>query len=166
MSTEKTDREMREKVWDMIRDIKTAMLVTQSHDGRLCSRPMRAIQTDYNGELWFFTRADSSKVQEIQSNENVLLVYSEPDDQSYVNINGTADISHDRNRIKELWAEPMRTWFPQGPEDPQIALIRVIPDSAEYWDSPSSAFVYAYGYIKARLTGQAPNPGDTGAVKM
>ena len=164
--TKHTEQEMREKVWTMIHDVRVCTLVTQTGQG-LRARPMVAVHRDsYHSELWFFTPADSGKVQEIQANAQVLLSYSEPADQNYVSIAGQADIVRDRALIAELWREPMRTWFPKGIEDPNLALIRVAPDSAEYWDSPSSAFVYAYGYVKARLTGTAPNPGDHGDVAM
>lgn len=170
-----SEQESREKVWEMIKDIRVATLVTQSSYGQankasgntLRARPMVAIHRDsFHNELWFFTRAESGKVQEIQANEQVCLSYSEPSDQNYVSISGAAEISHNRDLIKEFWSEPMRTWFPKGAEDPSIALIRVIPESAEYWDAPNSAFVYAYGYLKARLTGQMPNPGDHDNVAM
>ena len=162
----KTEQEMREKVWELVRDIKVCTLVTQAGT-TLRARPMVAVTSEtYQGELWFFTRADSGKVQEIQGNAQVLLSYSEPADQNYVSIAGQADIVRDRALIADKWREPMRTWFPQGKDDPSIALIRVLPDGAEYWDAPSSTLVYAYGYAKARLTGQAPDPGEHGDVAM
>ena len=165
-SNQPSDAEAREKVWDMIKEVRVATLVTQSPQG-LRARPMVAAKREtFQNELWFFTPADSDKVQEIQANEQVCLSYSEPSDQNYVSISGTADISHDRKLIHELWSEPMRTWFPQGPDDSNIALIRVSADAAEYWDAPSSAFVYAYGYVKARLTGKSPNPGEHANVAM
>jgi hypothetical protein len=58
----------------------------------------------------------------------------------------------------------MSTWFPQGPDDPEVALLKVSVDQAEYWDSPSSTMVYAYGYVKAKLTGQSPDPGDNAKI--
>ncbi len=169
-----TEQEAREKVWEMIKDIRVATLVTQTSNlpGRdsgnlLRARPMVAVERKEGAnELWFFTPAASGKVQEIQAHSQVCLSYSEPSDQNYVSISGAADISHDRALIKKFWSEPMRTWFPKGEDDPNLALIRVIPEAAEYWDSPSSTLVYAYGYLKARLTGESPNPGDHAKVAL
>lgn len=159
------DNAAREKVWELIKDIKIALMVTQSDKG-MQARPMAAMKRE--GEtLWFMTRADSGKVAEIQQQPEVLLAYSEPEKQNYVSIHGVASVEQDRAKIKDLWSEAARVWFPQGPDDPTITLLRVEATAAEYWDSPSSAFVYAYGYLKARLTGEPPkHMGDMAHVKM
>lgn len=148
------------KLWDMIGSIQFAMLTTTDEDGTLRSRPMAAVNRDFDGELWFFTRASSHKTLEIDRHHQVNLAYSDPDGQNYVSVSGMAELVRDRAKAKELWKEPMRTWFPDGLDDPDLALLRVRADSAEYWDSPSSAMVHAYGYVKARLTGEPPNPGE------
>jgi hypothetical protein len=70
----------------------------------------------------------------------------------------------DAAKQKELWSEPLRTWFPGGPESPDVALMKVEVDGAEYWDSPSSTFVHAYGYIKSITTGQPPAAGENDKV--
>lgn len=166
-SSNKTEQEMRQKVWEMIKDIRTSTMVTKSASGSLGARPMHAQQAEkYDGVLWFFTSDRTAKVQDIEANEDVLLVYAEPEDQNYVNINGTAEIVRDRNMIKELWSAPLKTWFPDGPEDPSIALIRFTPESAEYWDAPNSAFLHAYGMVKAAITGTQPKAGDNDTVRM
>ena len=169
-----SEQESREKVWAMIKDIRVATFVTQTasmpgQDGGnlLRARPMVAVERSGDAnELWFFTPAGSGKVQEIETHSQVCLSYADPSNENYVSISGTADISHDRALIKKYWSEPMRTWFPKGAEDPSLALIRVVPEAAEYWDSPSSTLVYAYGYLKARLTGETPRPGDHDSLAM
>ena len=155
LSGDNDNAQMRDKVWNMIKDIRICTMVTQCHDGQMCARPMAARQDDFKGTLWFFTKAGSKKVQQIQSNEHVLLAYAEPNSQEYVNLSGTADIIHDRNRIHALWTETMRAWFPDGPDTPEIALIRVIPESAEYWDAASGLFVQAFGFVRALMGGRS-----------
>jgi general stress protein 26 len=159
-----TNQEAREKVWALIKDIRIALLVTHDEDGRLHARPMAAHHEKFDGELWFFTYASSPKVKEIIANPEVLLSYADPSEQNYVSIRGLAEVVRDRGKIKELWSEILRTWFPKGSDDPNICLLCVKVESAEYWDSPSSTFVHAYGYLKARLTGQAPYPGENRKV--
>ena len=162
----KTDMQARDKVWDMIKDIRISLMVTRDKSGRLFARPMAAQEQDGDGRLWFFTERHSPKVEAILANSDILLSYSEPAKNNYVSITGHAEIVHDRSKIKELWSEAMTTWFPQGAEDTDICLIRVTPDSAEYWDAPSSTFVYVYGYMKAKLTGEQPDPGENRTVRM
>lgn len=160
------DNEARVKVWEMIKDIRVSQMVTKDKSGRLYARPMVAVQEKFDGELWFFTEANSPKIEEIQKDANVLLSYSEPADQNYVSINGTAKIVTDRAKITELWSEYLRTWFPKGKEDPNIALICVTVEQAEYWDAPTSAFLHAYGYVKAVVTGKQPEAGDNRKVSF
>jgi general stress protein 26 len=161
----RTDQEARDKVWELIRDVKVAMLVTNDRDGHLRGRPMRAVEAkDFTGTLWFFTTRYSPKAEEIAQDSHVLLAYADPSAQNYVSVSGTAQVLRDPAKQKELWSEPLRTWFPGGPEDPEAALLKVEVQGAEYWDSPSSSFVHAYGYVKSRLSGEPPQIGENDKV--
>ena len=153
----------RQKVWELIKDVRIALLVTSTDEG-LRGRPMAAMNKDFDGELWFASRKDAPKLDQIKDDGHVLLAYSEPKEQNYVSVAGTARVTYDTAKVNELWSEPMRVWFPKGPEDPDIALICVKVVSAEYWDAPSSAWVFAVGYAKARLTGESPK--DIGENKV
>jgi general stress protein 26 len=165
MNAEPASAEQTRKIWDMIRDIKFAMLT--SEDGaHLRSRPMAAAQQAFDGELWFFTRASSHKVAEVQHDDRVNVSYSDPESQNYVSLSGTAALVRDPAAVRAHWSEAMRTWFPKGVDDPDIALLKVDVQMAEYWDAPSSAMVHAYGYAKAVLTGASPHPGDNAKVSF
>ena len=156
----------RKKVWDLIQDIQVAMLVTRDAQGPMAARPMAAVNRDFSDRLWFMTAADSPKLEEIRATPRVLVAYAEPKKQIYVSVRGAARIVQDRDKIRELWTEGARVWFPDGPDDSAIALIEVRVETAEYWDSPSSAMVYAYGYAKARLTGTPPDLGENETVRF
>lgn len=160
------DYKDRMKVWEMIKDIRIAVMVTTDDEGQLRSRPMAAQQQEFDGSLWFFTSIQSGKIDEIEGNPDVLLGYSQPSKQEYVSVNGKAEIVRDREKIKALWSEPLRVWFPKGPDDQEIALIKITISSAEYWDAPSSTMLYAYGYVKARLTGEGPKGGEHKVVNF
>ena len=166
--TAKTDSEELAKLWKMIKDIKVCMMTTMDADGTLRSRPMINTQTkgDFDGVLWFFTRASAHKNLEIAEHKQINLAYSEPKDENYVSVSGRASMVKDKKKIEELWSEPMRTWFPKGTDDPDVALIRVAVEKGEYWDSPSSTMVHVYGYIKSTLTGEPPKPGENRKVTV
>jgi len=157
----------RRKVWSLIKDIQFALMVTRGADGKLSGRPMSAAQETFDGDLWFFSRDETPKVGEVSRDPNVLLAYSEPKDQVYVSVSGQAEIIRDQAAIASHWRESMRVWFPKGADDPSICLIRVRVESAEYWDAPSSTWLHAYGYAKARLTGEPPRDvGDNKVVNF
>lgn len=150
------------KLWSMIKDTRFAMMTTQNEAGHLHARPMATLAHAGfdDATLWFFTRLDSGKVDELQADRHVNLAYSDPSHQNYVSVAGIGSVVRDREKIHHLWREILATWFPKGVDDPQLGLLKVKVESAAYWDSPSGAMVYAYGYVKAKLTGEPPRPGD------
>ncbi|MCX5496557.1 pyridoxamine 5'-phosphate oxidase family protein [Kaistia dalseonensis] len=149
-----TDTEARDKVFELVADAHIAMMASLGGDGHWHSRPMATGKEPFGGDLWFLTDIRSEKIDDLEKNPEVLLSYADEDHHSYVSITGTAAIVRDSDMVDELWSEPARIWFPDGPTDPNIALIRVSPESAEYWDSPSSAMVTLLGYAKVLTTGK------------
>jgi general stress protein 26 len=146
------------KLRRLIKGIRVAMLTTVSSNGTLRSRPMATIGSKDPGELWFFTRAGSPKSEEIRDNQRVNLSYADVKGDRFVSVSGTASIVRDPQRIKELWDRSYRTWFPLGKKDPDLALLRVGIDQAEYWDSASARLVQLMSGAKAAVSGEAAPP--------
>lgn len=142
------------KLGGMIKSTKFAMLTTIAEDGTLHSRPMATQQQEFDGDLWFFTGASSDKVHQAQQHQQVNVAYSDPDDMQFVSIIGTAQLVRDQAKIKELWNPIYKAWFPKGLEDPELALLKVNVEGAEYWDTPSGKMVQLVGFVKAVVTGQ------------
>jgi len=153
-----SDDQARIKVREMLERIGIVMLVTMQEDGSHRARPM-AIQKIENETLWFFNAHDSAKTRELAGNEDVVITAADSN-QNYVSATGQARAFRDVGLQKELWSESARVWFPKGPEDESMGLIEVILEGAEFWDSPSSTALHAYGYVKAVLTGRSPNGGE------
>jgi general stress protein 26 len=162
-----TDRDLAiQKLGELIRDIEVAMLTTVDRDGSLRGRPMATQTTDFDGELWFFTQASSPKVGEVQREEQVNVAFAEPEKQHYVSLSGRARIVRDRKKAEELWSPVLKAWFPKGLDDPDLALLRVMVDKAEYWDAPSSTMVHLIGMAKALATGEPYRPGVNEKVDL
>jgi general stress protein 26 len=146
----------RERLWQLIKDIDIAMLTTVAESGCLHSRPMATQQIDAErAELWFFSSIDSPKVAEIYHEREVGLSYASPDAHRYVSVSGRAFVVRDLVKANELWTTAAKTWFPQGVNDPHLALLRIEVDSAQYWDSPTSKVVHLGGLVELRLMGHA-----------
>lgn len=154
------------KLGEMIEDIDFAMLTTAEKDGTLRSRPMSTQQVEFNGDLWFFTQASSPKVEEVERERHVNVSYSKPDAQRYVSISGKARLVRDPEKIKELWKPILKAWFPKGLDDPDLALLKVSVEAAEYWDSPSSTMMHLIGFVKALATGQSYQPGENEKIDL
>ncbi|EJF08966.1 pyridoxamine 5'-phosphate oxidase family protein [Pontibacter sp. FD36] len=145
---------------DKIKDVDTAMMSTMDEDGSIRSRPMRNQQIKDDGAIWFFTGYESGKSHEIKNDSHVNLSYAKPSDNLYVSVSGKATLTKDKAKIDELWTPAMKAWFPEGKDDPNIGLIKVTIDKAEYWDSPNSAVVHLIGMAKAAITGERYKTGD------
>ena len=167
MAKKKADRQdVIEHLGGLIRGIKVAMMTTVEQDGSLRSRPMWTHDRDFDGELWFFTKEHSPKVDEVEHDHHVSLAYSDPTKDRYVSVSGRCRLVLDKDKARELWNPTLKAWFPEGLEDPELALLRVSVEKAEYWDTPNSRMVQLAGFVKATLTGQEYRPGDNEKVTL
>ena len=157
----------RKKVLELIDGMDYAVITTRGSDGApLHARPMAYRKVEGDGDLWFFTKRDSRKVKEIEAEPGTLVSFADPKKQNFVSLTGRSEIVADRERVKALWSEIYRTWFPGGPEDENIVLIKIHAEKAEYWDTPNSIAVVAFGYVKALTTGKPNRAGEIGKVDM
>lgn len=119
-----------EKVRELIKDIDTAMLTTISPEG-LVSRPMKTQEVEFDGDLWFLTKKDTDKFHELLHHKQVNVAYA---GKSYVSIRGEAELVNDTAKIKELWNPAYEKVLETTYDDPNLVLIKVHADAAEYWD--------------------------------
>jgi general stress protein 26 len=148
------------KLNDMLKGIYTCMLTTVQADGTLRSRPMQHQRLDPDGTFWFFTQAGSPKADEIRQDGHVNLSYAHPGKENYLSVTGDATVVRDRAKAKDLWNPVLKAWFPKGLDDPDLALLKVRADRAEYWDVSSSTMVQLFGMVKALVTGKQYDPGE------
>ena len=166
MATE-TQPQDTQHLFDLIRDIKFAMLTTVDDDGSLRARPMASKQAEeFDGILWFFTHASSHKTAEVERTHQVNVTFSNPDKHSYVSVSGNAELSRDKAKIEELWTPLNKAWFPNGKDDPDLALLKVTVAKAEFWDSPSSKMVQVFGMAKAAVSGDYSNLGESRKINF
>lgn len=143
-------RTLREK----IKDHRIAMLTTRSLDGRrLLSRPLGTAEVEFDGDLWFASGLDSEKTREVQADPVVNVSFASEGKNSYVSLAGRAEIVTDRAKIRELWSAPMKVYFPEGVDDPNLCLIHVRVETAEYWDSPGGIVGSVLHFAVAGVTG-------------
>jgi len=152
-----------ERAWELMKKIGFAMLVT--HDGdKLRARPMSAYLERESNVIYFLTDARRHKDEEIARNSGVNLSFANSSDQKYVSVTGTATVSNDRARIRELFSTPAKAWWDSA-EDPNIRVLKVVPDEAEYWDAPGTAISYVK-MAAAAVTGTRPDIGTNKKVAM
>jgi len=156
-----------EKLREMLKDIDFCMLTTVDEDGDLHSRPMSLNgEVDENGNLWFFTSTNSHKVSEVARHPRCNASFAKPDDNRYVSISGTAELIRDKNKIEELWKPELKIWFPDGPDEPDIALLRVAIEKAEYWDSPGGKVAQVVSFVSALIKGESADWGENEKLEL
>jgi general stress protein 26 len=125
------NQEAIEKVRELIKGIETAMLTTVSEEG-LVSRPMKTQDMDFDGSLWFLTKKDTTKFHELLQNQQVNVAYA---GKSYVSIRGEAELVESVDKLKQFWNPVYEEMLETTYDDPNLILIKVNAEAAEYWDS-------------------------------
>jgi general stress protein 26 len=160
------NEEALKKFKKLVNDINVCMFITnnkeQSH-----TRPMATIEAEENGTLWFFTDIRSIKVEEVSSDHTVHLVYAHPGKESFLDVWGNASVIRDRQTIKDKWSPFVKAWFPEGAEDPNLALLKIQPANAYYWDAEAGKMVSFLKIIAGAITGNPTVSSDAqGSLKI
>ncbi|MGD6853915.1 pyridoxamine 5'-phosphate oxidase family protein [Bacillus infantis] len=154
-------QEEMETLRELIKDVDTAMLTTVSEEG-LVSRPMKTQEVEFDGDLWFFTKKETDKYEEILHDKDVNVAYA---GKSYVSVRGRAEIVEDIGKKKELWSKMYEKIMQTSYDDPSVVLIKVKAEAAEYWESGS--FTKKVVFMLKRITGQdAEEAGVNETVEM
>ncbi|ABQ32531.1 MAG: pyridoxamine 5'-phosphate oxidase family protein [Bradyrhizobium sp.] len=157
------DMRDQDRAWDLMKKIGFAMLVTRDGN-KLRARPMSAYLARDENMIYFLTDARHHKDEEIARNPQVNLSFADAGSQTYVSLTGTAAVSNDRNKIRDLFTTTAKAWWDSA-EDPNIRLLKITPDDAEFWDSPGTVVSYVK-MAAAAVTGTRPDIGDNRKVSM
>ena len=73
----------------------------------------------------------------------------------------------DRGRLKDLYTQVQRTWFPDGPDDPHITLVRFDAEHARRLLGRARRLASAEsGVLKAMVTGTPGANGNAGIAEL
>jgi general stress protein 26 len=154
------------KMKELAEDVKFCMLATADSNNNLYGRPMTTMQVEDDGTIWFFTNNENDAAAKAKKDEKVCLNYADPSKTTYLTVQGTAELVVDKEKMKELWNPKLKAWFPDGLEDRNIALLKVIPRQAHYWDVDASKLVVLYAAVKASITGEMADIGEHGELAI
>jgi general stress protein 26 len=163
------DFQHRAKLWELIKDMRFAMLTTRHGNGHLHSRPMTTQNRgiDEDDALWFFMARRAEPAVDLEADAQVNVAYADPGKDCYVSVSGTAAIVDDAAQRHRLWSKITEAWFPNGPDDPEVALVRVTITHADYWDVKQNKLVQLYKMAQAAVTGHPPKDmGEHRKVRM
>lgn len=154
------------KIKDMVEQAENCFfcsaVITGESNG---DRPMNVRQVDDEGNLWFLSAKDSRKNQELAIDPSVRLYFQGSKHADFMQLNGTAAIFTDREKIKELWSPIARTWFTEGVDDPSITVIKVTPSQGYYWDTKHGLAVAGVKMLIGALMKKTTDDGIQGKLK-
>lgn len=153
------------RLGEFIADIEVVMMTTRAADGSLVSRPLQTLKLDANGELIFFTGADSHKVDELTDESEVNLAYAQQSDHCYVSVRGRARMDRDPDTIHELWSPALHIFFPAGKDDPNLMVLRIRVRDASYWESSGNFVERAVDFARAMLSEKPQDLGTHGHLE-
>lgn len=160
-------RVQRDKLSAMIKDIRFAMFTTHKIQGHLHSRPMttqnKTIEAD--DSLWFFMSRSGSPVSEFRGDDQVNVAYADPGKDTYVSVSGTAEVVEDAAKKAELWTKLSQAWFHGGVDDPDLALVRVRIEHADFWDVKENKLVQLWKLAEGAISGKSPSLGEHGTMR-
>jgi general stress protein 26 len=160
-------KEAVEKLKQLVGEINICLFCTNLtvDDGATC-RPMGAQKVDEDGNIWFFSEVNSDKNNEIKQDKKVQLFFAHPGKNSYVVVNGEAEIIFDKNKTEELWSPLLKTWFKEGKDDPSISILKVNTTNAYYWDTNGNKMINFLKMVASAATGATLQIGKEGALKI
>ena len=145
MIDEVTERNALSRVWDIVEKARVGMLTTH-FSGGLRARPLEARVDRDTGIIWFVTDVRGAKDEEIDAAHAIGLTFTYEGDRAYLSITGSAFVTRNTAQAKEIWRKTDDAWFPDGPADPNVRVLRVEPITAELWDGASNAAVVVHTF--------------------
>ncbi|MEI3867476.1 pyridoxamine 5'-phosphate oxidase family protein [Microbacterium sp. CCNWLW134] len=140
------------KLRELLKKFRFAMVTTRAADGSLQAHPLTVQEAEFDGDLWFVIARHASAVQHVQADPRVGVSFSSND--AWLSLSGRAEVVTDDAKLRELWNAGVEAWFPNGPEDPEIVLLRFDAEGGEYWDSPGGRVATLLAFVKHKVTGE------------
>ena len=130
------------------------------------TRPMSVQKVDEDGNLWFLSSNDSHKNDEIENGSAVQLLFQGSNYSDFLNLYGTATISEDKEKIKELWNPMFKTWFTEGINDPRVSVIKVTPEEGYYWDTKHNMAIGLIKRVAGAIMGKTMDDSIEGNINV
>jgi general stress protein 26 len=148
------NEEALKKFKKLVEEVRVCMFITNNQSDQDHTRPMSTVDVEENGTLWFYTDIRSIKVEEVTMDKQVHLTFAHPGKESYLDVRGNSSIVTDKALIKEKWSPVVKAYFPNGVDDPNLALMKVTPQSVYYWESETGKMVQFFKMAVAAVTGK------------
>ena len=162
-----TGKKAVERIRDVVKQTESCFFCTAvSAGGSGATRPMSVQEVDDDGTLWFLSASDSHKNRELEKDSAVRLFFQGSEHAGFLTLTGTATVSRDRKRIKDLWKSVLKVWFTEGENDPRITVIGVRPSGGYYWDSKHGSAVAGIKMLVGAALGKTLDDSIEGKLAL
>ncbi|MBZ6378397.1 hypothetical protein B5C34_13085 [Pacificimonas flava] len=136
------DIDFKKKFWSELDDSPFVMLALAGDD-RGHSQPMTAqFDDDFPNDLYFFTSRQNGFVKGLEKGfSDATASYSAKGHDFFASVHGRLAIDNDRAKIDKFWSPMVSAWFEGGKDDPNVVLIRMDLDRAEFWEAGTGSFL-------------------------
>jgi len=148
---------------ERVKGSRTTMLTMCDAQGQLSSQPMTVVEMDGDGYLWMLVNNGGQTARmapEGRGMDTVNLAFSDESHSTFTSITARATLVHDQQHKKDLWSVMARPWFPQGVDDPNLAVLRLEPIKAEIWDGPGSTVLRMIAMAASVVAGKPLGLGE------
>jgi general stress protein 26 len=162
-----TSQEAIQKIKELVESAESCFFCTAVSEGESSgSRPMNVRKIDDEGNLWFLSASDSHKNQELSKDSSVKLYFQGSAHSDFLQLNGTATITKDKDKIRELWSPFIKTWFTEGVDDPRITVIKFTPTEGYYWDTKHGSAVAGIKMLIGAAVGKTLDDSIEGKLNV
>lgn len=127
---------------------------------------MATQKVDDQGAVYFMAVRSSDGVSHIQSSPQMQVTWSNQGNSEYMSLYGAGEVYRDQKEIDEMWSAFVKTWFPEGKDDPNLVIIRFKPESGYYWDTQHGKMVQLLGMVVGAVTGKETDDSVEGTIKL
>jgi general stress protein 26 len=158
--------EAAKKIKELAEAARTCMMITKLQTVPLSIRPMATQKVDEQGNVYFLSVKDSDAIEHINASPEMTLTYSNDSKSEYLALHGKGEVYRDQAQIDDMWNSYVKTWFPEGKEDPNIMIIRFSPESGHYWDTQHGKVVQLLGMVYGAVTGKETDDSLEGELNL
>lgn len=155
------------KLRELVDKIDIGMLCTYpGDDGYVHSVPMSRQEIDEQGNIWYLFSANSETYKNLQRDKKISILFAHVGDYNFLSINGIATISRDEARIDKYWNKFVEAWFEKGKDDPNIRVLKVNVEDAQYWDNKTNKLFTLIKVAASAISGSKLDIGRSGDLDI
>lgn len=154
------------KVKELAEAARIGMMITRLGSQPLSIRPMATQKVNEEGYIYFLAVKGADSVTHINESPDVQLVYANAGKSEYLSLYGRGEVYRDQQEIDEMWSDFVKTWFPEGKDDPNLVIIRFKTETGYYWDTQHGKAAQLLGMVIGAITGKETDDSQEGRINV